>query len=140
MKNKKRTIMVSTLILGLILSFSTIGLAYSKGYSFDLGSAIATRTGYNYNLDNKYTTITAKADSFNVRTGQPSANEQQYAVYIAKKWSFETHNTGILTTGRRYTKNVGGVSSGDYRVQVVKKLPAPDIPDVHIIGGGNVIQ
>ncbi|MDA1477174.1 hypothetical protein [Bacillus changyiensis] len=136
LKNKKRKVIVSTLILGLILSISAIGLAYSKGYSFNIRSSV---TGsYKFNLNNKSTTITANADTINVRTGRTLSDKHQYTVYLEKNWSFESRDTGQLTTGSRYTKNVGKVSGGDYRIKVIKHTYSDY--GINIKGGGNVIQ
>lgn len=104
LRRKKILVTFSIIALVFIFGFSTASLAYNEPYSFNIRTAV---TGaYKHKLSNKSTTITANAKTIKAETGETLPQTHKYTVTISKG-IFTSYNTGRLTTGKSYSKNVG---------------------------------
>ncbi|MCY7864610.1 hypothetical protein MOB78_05635 [Bacillus spizizenii] len=135
-KKKSNMVIISIVTVALILSFSSVGLALSKGYHFTIRTQV---TGaYNKDLGNKGTKITASAKTIKDKDGTTLSQKHKYTVKIDKQWGISSYNTGKLTTGSNYTKNFGKITKGTYRVNVTKHTYSDY--GIVIDGGGKITQ
>jgi len=141
MKNvltSKKKLGVTGLALGLfLLAGSSMAYAYSGDYSFDIGFSV---TGdYDHSLSNSATSTSVSADTYSQYTGEVLDQKEKFTVYIEKKSSLTSYNTGQITAnGVTVTKNFGTVSSGTYRVKVIKNTGNGNLQKV--VGDGQIKQ
>lgn len=135
LKRKKIFGAFSVVALVFIFGFSTVSLAYNEPYSFNIRSAVTGEA--KHKLSNKSTTITASARTIKAETGETLSQTHKYTVTISKG-VFTSYSTGRLTTGKSYSKNVGKVAKGTYRVNVTKHTYSDY--GINIKGGGRIKQ